>query len=231
MLFIKKFLKQTNPSAILFNPIKKFLSRSEKSSWSLQTRRMRYGIELITSKWEKRRKKGRFCSLWCPKLSKIMWEIHVSKLYWNPLCSKRWKTTKKFFKTRRSSEGFQENFLEIFKLSDFTDQEGVGHCWFSRNSSDSCWEHWIKFILVWVWVKSLNGGMSNASRFMTQDVFRVTEAVVVKQSWSSLTTNFSRPYMTTINHLVWSFRSFQRVILVCQAYYACPRWNNFKRLL
>ena len=107
----------------------------------------------------------------------------------------------------------------------------VGHCRFSRNSSDSCWEHWIKFILVWVWVKSLNGGMSNASRFMTQDVFRVTEAVVVKQSWSSLTTNFSRPYMTTINHLVWSFRSFQRVILVCQAYYACPRWNNFKRLL
>ena len=40
--------------------------------------RMRYGIELITSKWEKRRKKRRFCSLWCPKLSKNMWEIHVS---------------------------------------------------------------------------------------------------------------------------------------------------------
>ena len=79
------------------------------------------------------------------------------------------------------------------------DHGGVG---LSRNSSDPCWEHSIKFILDWVWVKSLNGGMSNASRFMTQHVFRVTEAVVVKQSCSSLTTNFSRPYVTTINHLV-----------------------------
>ena len=113
-----------------------------------------------------------------------MWEIHVSKLYWNPLWSKRWITTRKFFKTRRSSEeNFLENFQEFFKLSDFRSW-GCSRVGLSRNSSDSCWEHWIKFILDWVWVKSLNGGMSNASRFMTQHVFKDPNPILNQGDWS-----------------------------------------------
>ena len=87
-----------NLSMTCFNPNKKFLIWKSSCSKQAETRRMRYGIELITSKWEKRRKKGRFCSLWCPKLSKNMWEIHVSKIYWNQLSAQSWQILENFSK-------------------------------------------------------------------------------------------------------------------------------------
>ena len=42
----------------------------------------------------------------------------------------------------------------------------------------------MNFILDWVWVKSLNGGMSNASRFMTQHVFKDPNPILNQGDWS-----------------------------------------------
>ena len=184
-------LDQTPPRAVSeilimtwFNPNKKFWIC--KSSWSKQaeTRRMRYGIELITSKWEKRRKKGRFCSLWCPKLSKNMWEIHVSKIYWNQLSSQSWQIL--------------ENFPKKRVISGYECGKWIGRL------------NWVYF------VSGL--GLNRVGFFllkecqMPQDLWPNMSSGWLKRSW---TTNFSRPYVTTINHLVWSFRSFQQVKLVC----------------
>ena len=110
-------------------------------------------------------------------------------------------------------------FWKIFPKNGWFPVMSVRNEFFKNTSYSHVSEDWVEFILFPVWVKSCglfsHRGMSNASRFMTKHVFRMTEAVMVKQSWSSLTTNFSGPYVTTINHLVWSFRSFQQIKLVC----------------